>query len=245
MELLVVIGIAGLLVGLLVPAMAGLRGSAEAAACLTHLRQMAFAADAYALDHQYYPPALRYEPGAAGLTTIAWDYTQTADGQISPGALWAYTDTPHKVHQCPTYHGPSNFGADPSSGYNYNTDYIGGEGQFPFTGWNGFRNGVRKSGARHCGRCVIFGDGGYAAGANKFMRGPENIHSRSWGEVYSGGQAYRHVGGSTNVAFLDGSVESRRDPRCGLHATDLLLEQTLGYPDNGFLTEDDFAYDPR
>ena len=60
---------------------------------------------------------------------------------------------------------------------------------------------------------------------------------------YGGGQAFRHDG-TTNVAYVDGHVGIVQDPRPGNEATDELLE-LMGFPTNGFLTDDDGAYDPR
>ena len=52
-ELLVVIAIIALLVGLLLPVLAGARDAARAARCTSHHRQMGAAGAAYAADHHY------------------------------------------------------------------------------------------------------------------------------------------------------------------------------------------------
>ena len=64
------------------------------------------------------------------------------------------------------------------------------------------------------------------------------------GAIYSGGQAFRHAG-TTSVAYVDGHVAAVHAPRRGELATPELLETFLGYPDNGFLSDDNAAYDPR
>ena len=60
---------------------------------MSNLRQMTLAANAYARAYAFFPPALRYEHDD-GFTTVAWDYRQDADGTLSPGPLWEFSDTP-------------------------------------------------------------------------------------------------------------------------------------------------------
>ena len=90
----------------------------------------------------------------------------------------------------------------------------------------------------------MFGDGGWTGGTHKFMRAPMNSVECDLFTVYAGGQAFRHAG-STNVAYLDGRIGSVNQPRKGELASADLLEQIMGYPTNGFLSDDDGAYDPR
>ncbi|MHC4081661.1 MAG: type II secretion system protein [Planctomycetota bacterium] len=244
LELLVVLATIAVLLGLMLPALAGVRTSSRTTLCIANLRQMTIAAQRYALEYQYFPPAIRYENDGQ-VTQIAWDWVTTMDGQlISPGPLWAFTDHPGSVQQCPGYHGDTNFSGDPHTGYNYNTTYIGGEGTFMMWGWDGFRPGVRYSACRWAGRVAVFGDGGWAGGANKFMRAPLNSVEGNLPQVYAGGQAFRHQK-MTNVAYLDGHVSSARTPFQGDLATDALLTEEMDYPRNGFLSDDDRAYDPR
>jgi len=56
-ELLAAIAIVSLLVGLLLPALARARASAQAVSCLSNLRQIGIAAQLYADSHKTYPPA--------------------------------------------------------------------------------------------------------------------------------------------------------------------------------------------
>ena len=76
------------------------------------------------------------------------------------------------------------------------------------------------------------------------MRAPLNPEMLPLSVTYAGGQAFRHAG-STNVGFLDGHVASFGQPQKGEHATGDLLSSVMGYPDHGFLSDDDRAYDPR
>ena len=248
-ELVVVVAITALLLSILMPALASVRASGRGAVCISNLRQMAIAAQRYALEYQFFPPAIRYENDGE-FTNVAWDWITTYDRVISPGPLWQFTDDPDRVQQCPEYGGKTNF-AERFTGYNYNTTYIGGESSFPHTGWEPFCRGVRYSVCRRTARVAIFGDGGVVGSiANKFMRAPLNRPQEcppsaqgGLGVVYGGGQAFRHQH-ATYVAYLDLHVAAAHDPFRGVHATEGLLE-TLGYPDNGFLSDDDRAYDPR
>ena len=245
-ELLVVVAVAALLVSILLPALASVRASGRAALCISNLRQMSIAAQRYALEYRFFPPAIRWDLDD-GVVNLAWDWYTTWDGRlISPGPLWSFTDDPDRVQQCPSYHGTTNFGGDPHTGYNYNTTYVGGEGQWNYWGWDNFRPGVRYGACRRTGRVAIFGDGGTVGGvANKFMRAPMNTDTVDGNLqlVYGGGQAFRHRH-ATHVAYLDMHTGSVSAPLPGGRATDTLLEK-LGYPRNGFLSNDDSAYDPR
>ncbi|MHC5006684.1 MAG: type II secretion system protein [Planctomycetota bacterium] len=243
LELVAVLAVIAVLLGLMLPALAGVRKSSRTALCVSNLRQMAIAAQRYALEFQYFPPALRYE-NEGTMTEIGWDWVTTWGGQvISPGPLWEFTDDPGKVQQCPEYHGTTNT-ADPYTGYNYNTTYIGGEGSWQKPGWAEFRAGVRYSACRWTARVAMFGDGGRAGSTNKYMRGPMNTEGHPPGVIYTGGQAFRHQK-ATIVAYLDGHVGSARTPFRGGLATEALLNDAMDYPRNGFLSDDDRAYDPR
>ncbi len=58
LELLIVIGLIGVLIGLLLPGMNAARESARRAACSNHLRQLAMAAVGYEAVHGRFPPGL-------------------------------------------------------------------------------------------------------------------------------------------------------------------------------------------
>jgi prepilin-type processing-associated H-X9-DG protein len=189
---------------------------------------------------------LRYDRGDGGLRTVAWDWVTERGTLVGPGPLWSFADDPGRVQQCPEHTGSSNFSGDPFTGYNYNTSYLGAEGSFPLVGWTHVRRGVPPHACARSGLCAMFGDGGSAQGANKFMRAPlreREPASTTFDTIYSGGQAFRHLG-ATNVAFVDGHVAPVQGPREGRHATEDRLAR-MGFPDNGFLSDDDTAYDPR
>lgn len=244
-ELLVVIFIMTMLTGLSVLALSGMRNTGRSTRCLGNLRQMALAATAYALEFDHFPASIRYERHDDVFRNVSWDWVTTFDGAvISPGSIWDYSGNPDEIHQCPEYDGPDNAPGDPFTGYNYNTTYLGGEASFPLLGWNQYRLGIPYSQCTRTSTCAMFGDGGWIGGANKFMRAPENSEGQSWSVVYGGGQSFRHRG-STNVAYLDGHVARVSAPKPGVQATDDLLFRIMGFPKNGFLSDDDSAYRPR
>ncbi len=252
-ETLVVIAIVSVLLSLIVPATSAVRANARSGHCQSNLRQLALAAHAYALQNaERYPAAILYEMSPAGLVTRAWDHEQHPGGVVRPGILWGYLSSPTSVQQCPDYLGPSTFGADPYTGYNYNTSYIGAEGRFPEVdangawrdGWAVARRGLATGNFRRTDTTALFGDGGWRGGANKFMRAPSATVEGDFATVYAGGQAFRH-GGCTHVAYLDGHVRGACDCCEGGNATPQLLDEVMGFPKNGFLSHDDRSYDPR
>ncbi|UCD75469.1 MAG: type II secretion system protein [Phycisphaerales bacterium] len=244
-ELLVSVAVIGLLMGLLFPALSAVKATARSVESLSNLRQMAIAANKYTTLWDVFPTALRYESVDGVAHRIAWDWVTTFQGQvISPGPLWDLTDNPDRVMQDPEYDGPANFNGDPFTGYNYNTTYIAGEAEYVAFGWDVVRKGVPPHACRRSDRSAIFGCGGWAGGANKFMRAPLNTESGPLEIVYAGGQAFRYRG-CTNVAYIDGHVKSVCSPREGDLATEELLTGVMDFPHNGFLSDDDSAYDPR
>ena len=243
-ELLVSLAVIALLLGLLLPAISGLASSSRCTACMSNLRQMCMAAQAYVNLYDVHPPAVRYDVIDGTFATIAWDFTQTAAGDVSPGPLWGFTDHPGRVMQCPEFHGSSTFGADPYTGYNYNTTFIGAEQSFPNVGWSNIRWGLRPAQQHRTESSALFGEGGWIGGANKFMRAPGNSIEGDLQTIYAGGQAFRHAR-RTNIAFLDGHIGSSERAHRGVHATDQLLSTVMDFPRHGFLSDDDSSYDPR
>jgi prepilin-type N-terminal cleavage/methylation domain-containing protein/prepilin-type processing-associated H-X9-DG protein len=244
-ELLVATAIIAVMLGLVMPALSGMRAAARSSLCQSNLRQMAVAAHAYANIYNDWPLAIRYDTAGGSLKLIAWDWITTFDGElIGPGPLWAFTDNPDRVMQCPDFGGKTNFTGDPYTGYNYNTTYIGGEMLLAPPNWP-IRRGVRPANCRRSSTCAIFGCGEYAAGANKYMRAPLNSESMPLSVIYTGGQAFRHASRTTNAAHVDGHVSPYHQPRQGELATSQLLNQFMRFPRNGFLSDDDGAYDPR
>ncbi|HMN97173.1 MAG TPA: prepilin-type N-terminal cleavage/methylation domain-containing protein [Phycisphaerales bacterium] len=252
-ETLVALAVLGILLGLALPVLGRITAAGRSAQCASNLRQMIAAAATYATQNgDRYPPAILYVVVQGGVETRAWDWIQAPGGVIRPGPLWAYVGDPDRVQQCPEFHGASTFAGDPHTGYQYNTTYLGTEGFLPsmgsdgawIDGWANARPGLPTMQHRRTAETAVFADGGWKNGANKFMRAPSNQVENDLAMVYAGGQAFRHSG-SCNVAWLDGHCACATTPREGMHATPQLLESIMGWPRNGFLSEDDAAFDPR
>lgn len=259
LELLVTMGMIALLLSLAFPVITGVRESSRSSECATRLRQLSVAAQSYAnVFREVFPPAVLFEMTPSGVRTVAWDFVQEPTGEVRPGPLWSFTDHPFQVQQCPAFVGSSTFGADPYTGFNYNTTFIGAEGSWPtigsdgrvLSGWRNARRGLTMSQHHRPSETALFGDGGWQGGANKFMRAPGATVEMDLGIVYAGAQAFRHQG-CTNVAWLDGHVRGVCQQCKGIHAAETsgqpfsYLESPLAWPANGFLSDDDSAYDPR
>lgn len=240
-ELLITVAIVTLLLAVLLPSLSHARQGARRAVCLSNQRQIALAMHAYAADADDRFPIAQYFD-AARLANVAWD-TVTLPGtppRVEPGLIWQYTSG-GAVQQCPSYEGPSMTAADPYTGYNYNTTYIGrGQGEGPYLGMG--EAPARVADVRRPTLAALIGDGGWLSGANKFMRSPLDAGVAE-GTVHAGGQAYRHLD-ATNVLFADGHGQARSE-RFRKPGALPYNEKLLDYPNNGFLSEDDSAYARR
>ena len=248
-ETLVTVAVVAILLGMLLPGLRAARAGARTTACTSNLRQIATACEAYVASNGAMPAAVLYFSDGGAVRTVAWDFEQSG-GVARPGPLWAYADASPAVQQCPDFEGPSTFGADPFTGYNYNTSYLGHEGTYPtlgddgrlLDGWATARMGTPPGAVRSPSSTAVFGDGGWKGGANKFMRAPMNRVEGDAGMVAAGAQAFRHWGGCSCVACLDGHVEVRETPRRGAATTDQSARWVMDFPRNGFLSDDDSAY---
>ena len=213
-ELLVVMSIIALLMGVLLPSMSRARQQAKGVFCLNNLRQMVVAASSYTDSFDGHYPLAYYTEKVDGIRYYySWDFTTYKDWSISPakevvepGILWQ-GETMGKIQQCPSFKGADNWLADPYTGYNYNTSYIGIDETVTPT------DSAKITDIRRPSQTAIFGDGEYSAGANKFMRAPfSNPRDASFSDTarVAGTQGYRHLG-KTNVAFCDGHAQSWKD----------------------------------
>ena len=251
-ELLVVIAIIALLLAIIMPSLAMAKRHGKTVFCMNNLRQMSLAATSYTIENKDYYPLAHYHVNVGDVNYFySWDFTSHKDWNATPpenivesGILWQ-GQTLEKVQQCPSFKGDANWFADPFTGYNYNTSYIGrDESVFP-------AKSTRASEVRSPGGTALFGDGQYAAGANKFMRPPlpaAGGRDASVGDAMraAGTQGYRH-NNKTNVAFCDGHVESLKKLYTAI--TDSAVKNDLDEYNRthdvkiGFLSDNNKVYD--
>jgi prepilin-type processing-associated H-X9-DG protein len=240
-ELMVTLSVIALLLAMLVPSLSKARKQGRRVVCLSNQRQIALAMSAYTVEQRDRFPIAQYVDISAG-AFVAWDtITYFSDpSNAEPGLIWRYV-AGGEVQQCPSYRGPSMTSGDPFTGYNYNTTYIGrGQGEGLYLGMT--EAPALQSEIRRPQGTALIGDGGYAAGANKFMRAPLD---EGVGEfvTHSGTQAFRHVG-TTNVTFVDGHGAFTGD-RFRKPAAAAWVEGLMDFPENGFLSSDDRMYARR
>ncbi len=206
-ELLFTVAIVALLASLLLPSLSRSKMSARRIECLNNLRQMGVAASIYVDERSGFYPVAYFSTEIAGVTySYAWDFTTIPGNpnRVIPGILWQ-SQGDRQIHQCPSFEGKANWLADPYTGYNYNTSYIG-HGQY-----ESVPEPARASAVQHPSKTILFGDGQYSSGANKFMRAPwPNPGDSSFSGRWAGTQGFRHIGRSNGV-FCDGHAESLRD----------------------------------
>jgi prepilin-type N-terminal cleavage/methylation domain-containing protein/prepilin-type processing-associated H-X9-DG protein len=247
-ELLVVLAIIALLMGILMPSLVAARQIGRRLVCLSNLRQMVIAANSYlANNNEYYPLASYVDKSEAdeGIQyNWEWDFFKVYQfGEMTeckPGLLWE-ADSILKIQQCPAFKGSANSPGDPFTGYNYNVSFIGGILERAEDGTLTGVNSTRAIEVKNPAGCVIFGDGEYEDGANKFMRSPWQGKLETQSDLQLkpyGTQGFRHLR-KTNVAYCDGRAETlaERFTETYPELTDLIAEGT------GFLSDDNSAYD--
>lgn len=264
LEMLVTIAIIGILMGLAIPAMDHAAAATMRTHCQSNLRQMSRASIQYATQRDgRFPPAVLYGTDGNALSgdVRAWDWWKASSGRVHAGELWAFTDTndPSGVLRCPTAVGlEAAWDGDPVTGYNYNVAFIAAEARLPLPDDAGLgawdlviekpnldgRKELTLAQCNRSGTTALFGTGGRRGGTNKFMRSPVNIGGGA-DTAYAGGQSF--PGGTSNVGCVDGHVSKRVHPFRGEHWEDLpsWLTDSLCWPENGFLSDDETAYDPR
>jgi type II secretory pathway pseudopilin PulG len=235
-ELLAVIAIIAILAGLVLPSLAGSKASSQRVQCLSNLRQMGIAARLYVDDNAESYPIAYYDAEVGGLNySVCWDLTTVYGNpnSVIPGLLWQ-SQTISQIQQCPAFTGAANWQTDPYTGYNYNTSFIG-HGQD-----ESIPDPARNSDVLKPAGTVLFGDGQYAAGADKFMRAPwPNPGDADFSGRWAGTQGFRHQQLS-NADFCDGHAESLRNC-CTANADG----SNNVAPGTGFLSPDNSIYDPR
>jgi len=222
-ELLVTLGILGLMISLLVPAVVRVRGTAARIQDQNNLRQLSLAAHGHASAHDgTLPPALSRELGRD-----RWWFGETTLG----GNNWYFRhstpDPPHvdttRGHLSPYTNGiilrDPLMGASrlelryrgATGGYAYNYRYLAPV-TFVLPMWEPVWTPVRLPQVQNPGQTIMFTS---AAGSSYYS-------STEVGAVFELGLVeppsgkypsvhFRHANGVANVAFVDGHVEARTD----------------------------------
>ncbi len=238
-ELLVVVAVIAVLMGVLLPALAGAREAGRGSVCLSNVRQLQVASDTYASDHRD-----RYAPGApdvlANLTR--WHGSRPSMGAAfgpEGGTLWEYLSggggpgASRAVRACPGFVGVAGALASASvgfersaGGYGYNNAFCGiersGAGVDPGSGrevWVQVTDRLGSPRARFERPTATMGfadcalaDGNSAPGSGGLIE-YSFAEPRFWPEL-PGNRAdpsvhFRHRG-AASVAWLDGHAGVER-----------------------------------
>ena len=244
LELLIVIGIVGMLAAIGTSYLTGAHESGLDALCRSRLRQLAVFAHDYVLMNDYYPwgsinPAThdanyckkgmpaelwaypREDPVLHGVkswsefSTFCWDFRKKAsEREWESGEMFGGQKV-SSILGCPKcVMSGDNWDGNPMTGYNYNVCFLGYvEGDRSVRKYP-----IARGKVKFPDKVVIFGDGGYSGGPNKFMRAPfqDKHYDNSQAALRKAGtQAFRHGKGKSrhcNMAFADGHVEAFYTP---------------------------------
>lgn len=270
LELLIIIGIIGLFLVLLVPSVSDAREAALDVKCKSNLRNLATLCVQYAQTHNRFPwaqidptshdeefakkfgpgfmlypeedPALVGAKKWSEFQSYCWDFVKRS-GEKNHEAGRMFPKGFSQTLQCPKCKGSDNWDGMNIAGYNYNSCYLGKvEGDA-----GGRTMPARWSSMKYPEKVVLFGDGGYAGGANKFMRAPkqDTYHDASPASLRKAGtQAFRHGSGRKrhcNMVFADCHVESFYTPYKTAGKEGWVDEQTY----SAFISSGNGIYGPR
>lgn len=166
-EVLVVIGIIGILSGILLPALSSSRERARSTNCLSNIRQLHLANTMYANEwnQHYITAAPDIFTGFGG--KIRWHgirETATSGTSFDPtkSALYGYLGKQKMVKQCPSFKDYIESGNQAieagTGGYGYNQQYIGGTNYLYGMGPQAAMHSTRTTAIEKPSECVMFAD---------------------------------------------------------------------------------------
>ena len=219
-ELLVVVAIIGVVLSVLLPALAGARASGRSARCLSNLRQMHLGWALYADDYRGYAMPLARFDGAGGDDSVFWwgsagdqlGYVDHMAGFLSP-----YLDSalsPASVYECPEQpwgsYRAQGFAQTITSTYGYNGYYLTPAATPGWSSSIGKRPWRRIHEVGGASDLLVFADtllGGEPASNNALLDPPMLYQGRGrWRENRSPTTAFRHAGRSASGVRADGSA---------------------------------------
>ncbi|MHC4975982.1 MAG: type II secretion system protein [Planctomycetota bacterium] len=224
-ELLVATSVIATLTGILVPTLASGREAARSMLCASNLRELQAANTDYARDHRgrYMPAAIDIQfsnlhrwHGARGTTREAFD---SSKGELTPylgsGAISSH------IRECPTFADTLALLEDSgegfergNGGYGYNASFVGVERRATSMGlWEIATDRVGSRETRFSNPALTIGFTDAAFTGRDDLIEYSFAEPRFWPQ-YEGWRAdasihFRHASG-TNVAWLDGHVDSRQ-----------------------------------
>src|SRR5260370_124506 len=110
-ELLMVIGIIGLLVGLILPAVQQVRAAASRTACLSNMRQLGIALQNYESQHGSLPPVIVWFPPSDGMKSgaaVSWRVPLLP--YLEQGPLWEKSLEASRLDPI-SFHNPPHVGS--------------------------------------------------------------------------------------------------------------------------------------
>ncbi|MFQ5414803.1 MAG: hypothetical protein ACE5E6_10130 [Phycisphaerae bacterium] len=211
-ELLVVVGVLGLLLAVLLPGLAHARNHAKAVVCRANIHQLAVANDLYAdASHG------RYAPGAADFqhNLHRWHGARaTHDEPFDPatGPLAPYLDPGGAVRQCPTFDARLVGFEAGTGGYGYNNAYVGTQRVEAAPGVHvvvSDRTGAFTHRVARPAETVMFTDAAFTSGdVIPYSFAEPRFHPR-FGTRADPSIHFRHAR-HANVAWCDGHVDAHR-----------------------------------
>jgi len=134
-ELLIVVGILGILIGVLLGTFGGVSDSARATKCMANLRNLGMAVQSYAMESGAYPSTwISPTDGKDGAYISPYEGTlEDREYALTNGPLWKAVNRSRDCYVCPThqrYVREHNLGQDPLWSYAKNPGASGAYGSF-------------------------------------------------------------------------------------------------------------------
>jgi prepilin-type processing-associated H-X9-DG protein/prepilin-type N-terminal cleavage/methylation domain-containing protein len=200
-ELLVVIGIIGILAAILFPVLGTARASADQAKCTSNLRQLQCANVLYASDKGYYVAAAEDIYGGDTTNLKRWHGVRTTkseafDGSKSP--ILPYLGGSKEIRTCPAFRQYYSDSTDIAfekgcGGYGYNDLGVGSRSYCVGYNEEGVARGMAPSSIREPARTVMFCDTAY----------PQSSKGSRYVVEYSFAEAYNDVADNLPVRETD------------------------------------------